>query len=64
MSPSLNKVYYYNKTVPYALRPAVEKELRKTKDEGIIEPVEVGNCAIPIVCVPKTDGSVGVCGDY
>ena len=34
------------------------------EDESIIEPVEVSNWATPIVCVPKTDGSVRVCGDY
>ena len=50
--------------VLYALRPAVEKELKKMEDKGIIEPVEVSNWATPIVCVPKTDGSVRVCGDY
>ena len=32
--------------------------------EGIIEPVEVSDWATPIACVPKTDGSVRVCGDY
>ena len=31
--------------------PAVEKELKKMEDEGIIEPVEVSKWAIPIVCV-------------
>ena len=50
--------------VPYALRLTVEKELKKMEDEGIIEPLEVSNWATPIVCVPKTDGSVRVCGDY
>ena len=34
------------------------------EDEGIIEPVEVSNWATPIVCVPKTDGSVCVFGNY
>ena len=52
------------KPVFHALRPAVEKELKKMEDEGIIEPVEVSNWATPIVCVAKTDGSVRVCGDY
>ena len=33
------------------------------ENEGIIELVEVSNWATPIVCVPKTDGSVRVCGD-
>ena len=50
--------------MPYALRPAVEKVLKKMEDEGIIEPVEVSHWATPIVCVPKTHGSIRVCGDY
>ena len=50
--------------MPHALRPEVEKELNKMEDEGIIEPVEVSNWATLIVCVPKTNGSVRVCGDY
>jgi len=57
-------VFQKARPVPYALRPAVEKELKKMEDEGIIEPVEVSNWATPIVCVPKTDDSVRVCGDY
>ena len=47
--------------VPYAMHPALEKELKKMEDGGIIEPVEVSNWATPIVCVPKTDGSARVC---
>ena len=50
--------------MPYALRPAVEKGLKKIEDEDIIEPVEVSSLATPIVCVPKTDGSVRPCGNY
>ena len=50
--------------MPYTLRPKVEKELKKMKDKGIIEPVEVSIWATPIVCVPKTDGSVCVFSDY
>ena len=48
------------RTVPYALRPAVDKELKKIEDEGTIESVEVSDWATPIACVPKTDGSVRV----
>ncbi|XP_015750842.1 PREDICTED: uncharacterized protein K02A2.6-like, partial [Acropora digitifera] len=50
--------------VLYTLRPAVEKELKKIGDEVIIEPLEVSSWATPIVYVPKTNGSVRVCGDY
>ena len=50
--------------MPYALRPAVEEELKRMENEGILKPVEVSDWATPIVCVPKTDGSVRICGDY
>ncbi|PFX15255.1 Uncharacterized protein K02A2.6 [Stylophora pistillata] len=50
--------------VPYTIRPTVEKELKRMEEEGIIEPVEVSEWATPTVSVPKTDGSVQVCGDY
>ena len=34
------------------------------ESEGVLKPVEVSDWATPIVCVPKTDGSVRICGDY
>ena len=61
---NVKPVFQKERPVPYALCPALEKELKKMEDEGIIEPVEVSNWATPIDCVPKTDGSVSVCGDY
>ena len=50
--------------VPFALRPAVERELTRMQSEGIIYPVDFSDWATPLVCVPKTDGSVRICGDY
>ena len=57
-------VFQRARPVPYALRSAVEDELKRMENEGVLEPVEVSDWATPIVCVPKTDGSVRVCGDY
>ena len=57
-------VFQRARPVPYALRSAVEDELKCMENEGVLEPVEVSDWATPIVCVPKTDGSVRVCGDY
>ena len=64
LKDNVRPVFQKARPVPYALRPAVEKELKKMEDEGIIEPVEVSDWATPIVCVPKIDGSVRVCRDY
>ena len=63
LKDNMKPVFQKARPVPYALHPAVEKELKKMEDKGIIEPVEVSNWATPIVCVPKTNGSVRVCGN-
>nr|XP_055061179.1 uncharacterized protein K02A2.6-like [Misgurnus anguillicaudatus] len=52
------------RTVPYALKQSVEKELCKLEKEGVISPVSYSEWAAPIVCIPKKDDSVRICGDY
>ena len=37
---------------------------QRMQDEGIIVPVEFSDWATPLVCVPKPDGTVRLCGDY
>ena len=46
------------------LVPAVKEELKRLENLGVLKPVEVSDWATPIVFVPKTDGSVRICGDY
>lgn len=50
--------------VPYALRDMVDKELSKLETEGVISPASYSEWAAPIVCIPKKDNSVRICGDY
>eukprot|EP00731_Ephydatia_muelleri_P015883 Em0009g307a len=52
------------RSVPFALRPAVEAELDRLKKLGILEKVSYSDWATPIVPVVKGDGSVRICGDY
>ena len=52
------------RNVPYALRPAVEQELDRMQREGVIVPVDFSEWATPLVCIPKADGRVRLCGDY
>ena len=56
--------FHRPRPVPFVLREAVEKELQRMEDEDIIEPASFSEWATPLVCVPKADGSVRVCGDY
>ncbi|XP_064470249.1 uncharacterized protein K02A2.6-like [Ornithodoros turicata] len=52
------------RSIPFALKPAVEKELEKLEKLGVIESVTSSRYASPIVPVVKTDGSIRLCGDY
>lgn len=56
--------FHRPRPVPFALRGAVEKELRRLEKEGILRKVERSDWAAPIVSVPKKDGRVRICGDY
>ena len=50
--------------VPYALRGAVERDLERLENLGVIEKINFSHWGAPIVTVPKPDGSVRICGDY
>ena len=41
--------FYKVRSVPYALKQQIEKEFEKQVEEGILEPVELSDCAPPIV---------------
>ena len=57
-------VFIRPRRVPYALKDQVEKELEKLEKHGVIIKTERSEWASPIVVVPKSDGSVRICGDY
>ena len=53
------------RSVPYALRDLVDKELTRLLDVGTLELVEISEWAAPIVAVLKRDKkSVRICGDF
>jgi len=52
------------RTVPYALKEAIDKELNRLEQDGIIEKITYSPWAAPIVPVPKGDGHIRLCGDY
>ena len=53
------------RTVPYALKGQVERELDKLEKEraGVIKKTHRSCWVSPIVVVPKADGTVRICGD-
>lgn len=64
LKDDVKPVFLKPRSVPYALRPAVEKELQRMESEGIIQRVDFSDWGTPLVVVPKSDNSVRLCGDY
>ena len=52
------------RSTPYALRPAIEQELKCLEKMGAIERVKYGDWATPVVPIPKPYGTVRLCGDF
>ena len=50
--------------VLFALKGAIEWELNRLEETGVLEKVTHSDWAAPIVVVPKSDGTIRLCGDY
>ncbi len=48
------------RSVPYALRGKVAKELERLEQSGVIEPVPFSDWAAPIIPVVKGDGTIRI----
>ena len=57
-------VFMKDRPVPYSLVEKVQKEYDRLVESDILYPVSSSNWASPVVHVPKSDGSLRVCGDY
>ncbi|XP_060081069.1 uncharacterized protein K02A2.6-like [Ylistrum balloti] len=52
------------RAVPFSLKEALEKELHRLENEGIVSRVEQSDWATPVVIVPKADKSIRLSGDF
>ena len=65
IDPDAPPRFHSARSVPFAMRDLVEKELQHLQEEGTLEPVEMAEWAAPIVVVFKKDrSSVRICGDF
>ena len=65
LKPGSNPLFHKARSVPYALKPRIEAELKRLEEVGIIEKVNSSDWASPTVNVVKADGvSNRVCGDF
>ena len=63
MGASAKPVFCKARTVPIAIRGAVEETLERLENDGVLEKVSHSRWAAPIVAVPKKDGTIRLCGD-
>nr|XP_029709454.1 uncharacterized protein K02A2.6-like [Aedes albopictus] len=64
LKPNAHPVYIKARPVPFSLRSAVEQEIEKLVDEGVLEKVNHSDWATPVVPVMKLNNKVRLCGDY
>ena len=64
LDPTAQPRFCKARTVPYALKGKIEKELDRLVQQGVIEPIYFSEWAPPIVPALKKDGTVKICGDY
>ena len=64
VDPNEPPKFHRARTVPFAIREKIEKELDRLESQGVIESVRFSEWAAPIVPIVKGDSSVRICGDY
>lgn len=64
IKPGAIPIFKKARSVPYALKVTVEKELDRLEAMGVISKVDNSEWASPLVVVPKADKSIRICGDY
>ncbi|XP_046422341.1 uncharacterized protein K02A2.6-like [Neodiprion fabricii] len=57
-------IYELARSVPFALKDKIEKELDRLVEEKILEPVEMSEWATPIVPILKPNGDIRLCGAF
>ena len=60
----VSPVFRKARPVPYAVKEKVDREIERLEHECVIKKVEIGEWASPIVCVPKRNGNIRICGDF
>ena len=56
--------FFKPRSVPYAVRGAIDEELDRLEQQGILEKVTHSEWATLVVAAPKSDGRYRICGDF
>ncbi|KFD67385.1 hypothetical protein M514_20421 [Trichuris suis] len=64
LKPDAKPVFRPKRPIPYAATAAIDAELDRLEDLGVISKVSHSNWAAPIVVVKKANGSFRICADF
>ena len=64
LKPGATPRFVKARPVPFAIKQAIEQELDRLEEAGIVEKVTHSKWASPVVPVPKPNGRLRLCGDY
>ena len=64
LKPGAKPIFCRARTVPYALRAAVEAEIDRLVAAGIYTPTSTSEWATPVVPIVKSNGNIRLVGDY
>ena len=64
LRPGAEPKFYKPRPVPFAMVEKVEKDLKRLQDLDVIEPIMQSDWAAPLVCAPKPNGGIRLCGDF
>ena len=64
VKPDASPKFHKPRSVPYALKTAIEQDLEHLEQAEILTKVKFSDWAAPVVPVPKADGRIRICGDY
>ena len=56
--------FFKPRSVPYAIKGAIEQDLERLEQMGVIGKVQYSDWAAPLVPVEKADRTLWICGDY
>lgn len=57
-------VFCKPRTVPFAWKTKIEKQLNDLVENGVLVPVNDAKWGTPLVPLPKPNGEIRICGDY
>ena len=64
VKPDARSRFHKPRSVLYAIKGAIERDLERLEEIGVLQKVKYSDWAVPIVPVPKSDGGIRICSDY